>query len=85
MRRVSGGDTGTAAMSFAVNASTMGMAVSGLVVALFAQRINRRLGILVSLALLSIPTALLAVIVDFLFGQAQYWLVPRGVNPLRNS
>ena len=21
----------------------------------------------------------------FLFGQAQYWLVPRGVNPLRNS
>lgn len=32
----------------------------------------------------AIPTALLAVIVDFLFGQAQYWLVPRGVNPLRN-
>jgi len=25
------------------------------------------------------------VAVDFLFGQAQYWLVPRGVNPLRNS
>jgi len=33
----------------------------------------------------AIPTALLAVLVDFLFGQAQYWLVPRGVNPLRNS
>ncbi len=33
----------------------------------------------------AIPTALLAVVVDFLFGQAQYWLVPRGVNPLRNS
>ena len=33
----------------------------------------------------AIPTALLAVTVDFLFGQAQYWLVPRGVNPLRNS
>ena len=32
----------------------------------------------------AIPTALLAVTVDFLFGQAQYWLVPRGVNPLRN-
>jgi osmoprotectant transport system permease protein len=31
----------------------------------------------------AIPTALLAVLVDFLFGQAQYWLVPRGVNPLR--
>ena len=30
----------------------------------------------------AIPTALLAVAVDFLFGQAQYWLVPRGVNPL---
>jgi osmoprotectant transport system permease protein len=33
----------------------------------------------------AIPTALLAVAVDFLFGQAQYWLIPRGVNPLRNS
>jgi osmoprotectant transport system permease protein len=33
----------------------------------------------------AIPTALLAVAVDLLFGQAQYWLVPRGVNPLRNS
>ncbi len=33
----------------------------------------------------AIPTALLAVAVDFLFGQAQYWFVPRGVNPLRNA
>jgi osmoprotectant transport system permease protein len=33
----------------------------------------------------AIPTALLAVAVDFLFGQAQYWLVPRGVNPLRHN
>jgi MFS transporter, YNFM family, putative membrane transport protein len=49
-----------AAMGFAVNASTMGMAVSGLAVALFSRRIDRRLGILVSLALLAIPTALLA-------------------------
>jgi YNFM family putative membrane transporter len=53
-----------AAMGFAVNASTMGMAVAGLAVALFAQRIDRRLGILVSLAALSIPTALLAVAPD---------------------
>jgi len=53
-----------AAMGFAVNASTMGMAASGLLVALFAQRIDRRLGILVSLAVLSIPTALLAVAPD---------------------
>ena len=50
-----------AAMGFAVNASTMGMAVSGLAVALFSKRLDRRLGILVSLALLAIPTALLAV------------------------
>ena len=49
-----------AAMGFAVNSSTMGMAVAGLVVSLFSQRIDRRLGILVSLAVLSIPTALLA-------------------------
>ncbi len=53
-----------AAMGFAVNASTMGMAVAGLLVALFSRRIDRRLGILVSLAALSIPTALLAVAPD---------------------
>ncbi len=50
-----------AAMGLAVNACTMGMAVSGLLVALFSQRIDRRLGILVSLAMLAVPTALLAV------------------------
>jgi predicted MFS family arabinose efflux permease len=53
-----------AAMGFAVNASTIGMAVAGLVVALFSHRIDRRTGILVSLTLLSIPTALLAVAPD---------------------
>jgi osmoprotectant transport system permease protein len=31
----------------------------------------------------AIPTALLAVLTDFAVGTAQYWLVPRGVNPLR--
>jgi osmoprotectant transport system permease protein len=31
----------------------------------------------------AIPTALLAILVDFLVGQAQYWLIPRGINPLR--
>ena len=31
----------------------------------------------------AIPTAMLAVIIDLLVGQCQYWLVPRGVNPLR--
>jgi predicted MFS family arabinose efflux permease len=49
-----------AAMGFAVNASTMGMAVAGLIVALFSRRIDRRQGILISLLALSIPTALLA-------------------------
>jgi YNFM family putative membrane transporter len=49
-----------AAMGFAVNASTMGMAIAGLGVAFFSKEIDRRLGILVALALLSIPTALLA-------------------------
>ena len=53
-----------AAMGFAVNSSTMGMAIAGLIVSLFSQRIDRRLGILVSLAVLSIPTALLAVAPD---------------------
>src|SRR5262249_21673197 len=49
-----------AAMSFAVNASTMGMAVAGLSVAFFSRRIDRRIGILISLCVLAIPTALLA-------------------------
>jgi hypothetical protein len=53
-----------AAMGFAVNASTMGMAVAGLIVSVFSQHIDRRFGILVSLALLSIPTALLAIAPD---------------------
>ncbi|MBC8119486.1 MAG: MFS transporter [Burkholderiaceae bacterium] len=53
-----------ATMGFAVNASTIGMAIAGLVVAFFSQHINRRLGILLSLALLAIPTALLAVAPD---------------------
>ena len=31
----------------------------------------------------AIPTALLAVLVDYSIGVLSYWLVPRGVNPLR--
>lgn len=31
----------------------------------------------------AIPTALIAVLVDFVVGQIQYYLVPRGINPLR--
>ena len=53
-----------AAMGFAVNACTIGMAVGGLAVALFGRRLDRRRGILLSLTLLSIPTALLASMPD---------------------
>src|SRR4051795_2535028 len=49
-----------AAMGFAVNASTMGMAIAGLVVGFLSPRIDRRFGILLSLILLAIPTTLLA-------------------------
>jgi len=49
-----------AAMGFAVNATTMGMAAAGLIVGFFSPHIDRRLGILVSLAVLAIPTSLLA-------------------------
>src|SRR5229473_2735752 len=52
------------AMGFAVNASTMGMAVAGLVVGFLSQHIDRRLGILLSLAFLAVPTTLLAVAPD---------------------
>jgi osmoprotectant transport system permease protein len=31
----------------------------------------------------AIPTAILAIIIDLLVGQCQFWLIPRGVNPLR--
>src|SRR5260370_6909609 len=49
-----------AAMGFAVNASTMGMAVAGLVVGFFSQHIDRRPGILLSLAIPPLPTTPLA-------------------------
>jgi predicted MFS family arabinose efflux permease len=49
-----------AAMGFAVNASTIGMAIAGCLVAIFSRRIDRRVGIVASLAVLSIPTSLLA-------------------------
>ena len=44
----------------AVNASTAGMAVGALLTALFGARLDRRAGIVVSLLLLSVPSALLA-------------------------
>src|SRR5689334_10651619 len=48
------------AMGVAVNASTIGMALAGVVVALLSHRLPRRAGIWISLALLAIPTTLLA-------------------------
>jgi len=49
-----------AAMGTAVNASTFGMAVGGLAVALFGRRIDRRRGVVTSLALLALPTLALS-------------------------
>jgi len=53
-----------AMMGTAVNASTLGMAIAGLGVALFSRRLERRTCIVASLILLSIPTALLATMPD---------------------
>ncbi|MGD9883495.1 MAG: MFS transporter [Reyranella sp.] len=53
-----------AEMGFAVNATTIGMAAGGLAVALFGRHLDRRRGILASLALLALPTALLATMPD---------------------
>lgn len=55
---------GPGAMGTAVNACTLGMAVAGLAVALFSRHLDRRRGVAISLALLSLPTALLAVAPD---------------------
>ena len=49
-----------AVMGSSVNASTLGMALAGLIVALVSKKINRRAGVWISLALLSVPTVLLA-------------------------
>jgi MFS transporter, YNFM family, putative membrane transport protein len=63
-----------AAIGLAVNATTMGMAVSCLGVALASRHLPRRLGIWVSLALLAIPTSLLAVAPDLLtFTALRVW------------
>jgi predicted MFS family arabinose efflux permease len=49
-----------ATMGLAVNASTFGMAVAGIAVALFGRNLDRRNGIWISLVILSIPTTLLS-------------------------
>jgi YNFM family putative membrane transporter len=57
-------DAPPAAVGFAVNACTIGMAIGGLVVALCSRWIDRRRGIVTSLVLLALPTALLAMAPD---------------------
>lgn len=57
-------DVSRPAIGFAVNASTIGMAISSLAVSLLSGRIENRTGIWVSLALLAVPTALLSVAPD---------------------
>ena len=51
---------GAAAMGLAVNASTFGMAAGALAMALVGARIDRRRGVSIALALLAVPTLLLA-------------------------
>jgi YNFM family putative membrane transporter len=51
---------GAAAMGTAVNTCTIGMAVAGLLLVRFGGRVDKRRGVALSLALLAIPTALLA-------------------------
>ena len=53
-------DVSPAAMGFAVNASTFGMAAAGLAVAFFGRNLDRRNGIWISLVILALPTTLLA-------------------------
>ncbi len=49
-----------AVIGVAVNASTFGMAIGSLLTALFGQSLDRRVGIVASLLILTVPTALLA-------------------------
>ncbi len=51
---------GAAAMGLAVNASTFGMAAGALAIGVAGTRINRRRGVSLALALLAVPTLLLA-------------------------
>lgn len=59
-------DVTPGAMSFAVNASTMGMAIGGFGTALFSRFIDRRMGIIACLVVLAIPTALLGMLPDLM-------------------
>ena len=53
-----------ATMGVAVNASTLGMAIGAILTGLFGDILDRRLGIVISLSILSMPTLLLALAPD---------------------
>jgi predicted MFS family arabinose efflux permease len=53
-----------AEIGFAVNASTIGMALAGLGVVFFGGAVDRRIGVVASLALLSLPTFALSLVSD---------------------
>jgi predicted MFS family arabinose efflux permease len=57
-------DAAPAKIGFAVNASTIGMALAGLGVVFFGGGLDRRIGVIASLALLSLPTFALSVVTD---------------------
>jgi osmoprotectant transport system permease protein len=66
-------NVGTAPLAFLIGASSLGELIfSGI-------DLNDMQMLLAG----AVPTAMLAMLADFLLGRAQYWLIPRGVNPLR--
>ncbi|CAM5769400.1 ABC transporter permease [Bosea minatitlanensis] len=70
--------------ALAINVGTVPLAFliggGGLGELIFTGIALNELGIMLAGA---IPTALLAVLVDFIMAQLQFWTIPRGVNPLR--
>jgi osmoprotectant transport system permease protein len=70
--------------ALAVNVGTVPLAFliggGGLGELIFSGIALNRFGMMLAGA---VPTALIAIFVDFLMGQLQLWTIPRGVNPLR--
>lgn len=52
------------AIGFAVNASTIGMAIAGVLIVFIGGKVNRRTGVVASLATLSLPTVALSIAPD---------------------
>ena len=67
-------DVAPSTMGVAVNASTFGMAIAGLAIALFGRDLDRRNGIWISLAVLAAPTTMLAFAENiYLFALLRVW------------